>query len=287
MISIRQVQQTLLRELIELGAEHPRREAVWMLEAVTGLSHARLIAHDDRTVLEDEQEMLRHMIDRRRRGEPLQYVLGSAHFFGLAFRVDPNVLIPRPETELLVERALDLVDGGALRPDATVLDIGTGSGCIAVAIKHERPALDVWACDVSPGALAVARDNAERLGVDIRFELRDVTKPDFSAGMPPFDLIVSNPPYVPREEAPSLEPHVRDFEPEAALFVDGDPLLFYREILAHAEILSPGGHVLFEGHIDHIASLQVIAPVYGYDCIEIIRDLSGRDRIAHLRKRDH
>lgn len=285
MITIRQIQQMLMDHLAEVGAEHPRREAIWMMEAATGLSHAQLIARDDQAMDEDVRTNLQRMIDRRRSGEPVQYVLGSTHFFGLPFYVDRRVLIPRPETELLVERALALVDEGAIQPGARVLDIGTGSGCIAIAIKHNRPSLEVWAVDVSEDALSVARRNAENLGVHVQFELGDVTKADFAEGWPTFDLIVSNPPYVPSEEAPALERHVRDFEPEAALFVNGDPLLFYRHMMSRAEILSPAGHVLFEGHVDHIGALREVGPGYGFDRIEIIRDLSGRDRIAHLRRR--
>ncbi len=275
----------LMDQLTEVGAEHPRREAIWMMEAATGLSHAQLIARDDQAMDEDVRADLQRMIDRRRKGEPLQYVLGCTYFFGLPFHVDRRVLIPRPETELLVERALALVDDGVIQPGARVLDIGTGSGCIAIAIKHERPTLEVWAVDVSEDALSVARRNAENVGVHVHFELADVTNADFAAGLPTFDLIVSNPPYVPAVEAPMLERHVRDFEPEAALFVDGDPLLFYRHIMSRAAVLSPDCHVLFEGHVDHVGALREVAPGYGFDSVEIIRDLSGRNRLAHLSKR--
>ena len=163
-------------------------------------------------------------------------MLGHADFYGLRLSVSPDVLIPRPETEELVEEALRRI-AGVEAP--TVLDVGTGSGAVALALAHERPTATVFAADVSAEALAVARANAERLGLDVAFVRADALGPHFTRDVPPaFDLVVSNPPYVPAGERAGLQPEVRDWEPGLALFVpDADPLRFYRALAGHAGAL--------------------------------------------------
>ncbi|MEO1480418.1 MAG: peptide chain release factor N(5)-glutamine methyltransferase, partial [Bacteroidota bacterium] len=180
------------------------------------------------------------LVARRLAREPLQNVTGEAHFYGLALRVEPAVLIPRPETEEVVEAALKTIADA----DAPwVLDIGTGSGAIALAVKHERPDAEVFAVDVSAEALDVAMRNAQRLGLDVAFVHADLFDPRFTERVENrFDLVLSNPPYVPDDELDTLQPEVRDFEPEGALVTGGDPLRFYRALaVVGAELLKPSG----------------------------------------------
>lgn len=229
-----------------------------------------------------ESELLRVYLPlkRLRTGEPLQYVLGTVDFHGSRLHVDPSVLIPRPETEELV----DLIIRSAHQPPTRILDIGTGSGCIALALKRAFPAADVIGLDVSTAALEVAANNARSNGLDVEWQAIDVLIGDLPQGT--FDLIVSNPPYVPRSEAVDLAPNVRDHEPHLALFVDDvDPLLFYRVIgrkaLPH---LAPAGELWFEAHHIHAPSVGGLLERTGYGHVRMIEDLSGAPRIIRARE---
>src|SRR5690606_1734301 len=226
------------------------------------------------------------LLARRLRGEPLQYVLGHADFFGLRLRVTPAVLIPRPETEEVAEEALRRLDG---RETPWVLDVGTGSGALALALKHRRPDAEVFACDVSEAALAVAADNAKRLGLAVTFIESDVLDAAFTRAAPPaFDLVVSNPPYVPEAERDDLAAEVRDHEPDEALFVPSeDPLLFYRALAARApDLLKPGGWLVVAPHAEHGEAVRDCFGGVGLEGATLRRDLAGRPRIvsAHLPK---
>lgn len=225
---------------------------------------------------ESELLLVYKPLKRLRQGEPLQYVLGHVRFHGLRIEVAPGVLIPRPETEEMVERAIRST--GPLR---SALDIGTGSGAIALALKHAFPEAKVTAMDVSSEALAQARRNGERLGLPVEWMLADVLDPELV--LPPADLVISNPPYVLRSEADGLDAHVGGYEPELALFVeDKDPLLFHRTIARKAlQVLRPGGHLWLEGHRDHISGLAPELRGMGYDSVEPLSDLSGLDRFIH------
>ncbi|MFN3597415.1 MAG: peptide chain release factor N(5)-glutamine methyltransferase [Rubricoccaceae bacterium] len=262
------------------GIEDARRTAEWMLEDVLGLSRTGLVAGLHEPVSGTAAGAFEALVARRLAREPVQYVLGHADFFGLRLYVSPAVLIPRPETEELVE---DVLRRLAFTDHPWVLDVGTGSGAIALAVKHQRPDAEVFACDVSEAALAVARDNAERLGLDVTFCHADALTPAFADGVPAtFHAVVSNPPYVPAAEAPTLEPEVRDFEPSAALFVpDADPLVFYRALAGHApRLLRPGGHLVCETHADYGSAVRDLFAEAGLCKATIRRDLAGRERIA-------
>jgi release factor glutamine methyltransferase len=271
--------------LRDAGIEDARRNAEWMAEEAFGVSRAALLANPEEPATDAEAEALESMLARRLRREPLQYVIGHADFFGLRLRVTPSVLIPRPETEELVEEALARLAGFEA---PWVLDVGTGSGAIALAIKHRRPDAEVFACDVSEDALAVASDNADRLGLEVTLIRADALTPAFADGTPAcFDLLVSNPPYVPEAERATLEPEVRDFEPAEALFTGEDPLVFYRALAGHAErLLKPGGLALFEAHADHAAEVEALLGEAGFAEPGRRRDLSGRDRIVWARRPD-
>lgn len=268
--------------LREAGVDEARRTAEWVVEHATGLDRVALIARPGVEVPEAERALVDRLVARRAAGEPVQYVIGQADFRALTLRVTRAVLVPRPETEEVVDAALAAVAGVAA---PWVLDVGTGSGAIALAIKHERPDAVVFAVDVSEAALGIAAGNAERLGLDVSFARADVLAPGF-AGVPSvFDLVVSNPPYVPDAERATLQAEVRR-EPELALFVpDGDPLRFYRALAGHAPaLLKPGGHLVVETHADHGDAVVALFRDLGLDDAEVRQDLAGRDRIAVARR---
>lgn len=219
-------------------------------------------------------------LKRLRTGEPLQYVLGSVEFHGLRINVDPRVLIPRPETEELV----DLIIRSRTEAPSRILDIGTGSGCIALALKKAFPRSQVTGIDASPGALATAARNAEANGLSVEWAHVDVL--DRAEHLTDCDLIVSNPPYVPRSEETSLSPNVREHEPHLALFVeDVDPLLFYRVIGQRALSLLPsGGELWFEGHHIHTPEVGHMLESLGFAEIRVLKDLSGSPRFIHARR---
>ncbi|GIV59415.1 peptide chain release factor N(5)-glutamine methyltransferase [Rhodocaloribacter litoris] len=280
-------QQALMKAAVaglsEAGVPEARRNVEWLLGAVLGCDRARLYAYPERSVPPEAVRRFDEMLVRRARREPLQYILEEAHFFGLRLRVTPAVLIPRPETEQVVEAALALLAG---RPAPRVLDVGTGSGCIALALKHTRPDASVAACDVSRAALAVARENAARLGLEVAWLEADLLAPDFPGRVPGnLDLLVSNPPYVPPEEAPSLAPEVAAHEPHRALFTGPDPLGFYRVLVRVAPVLvRPGGHVVFETHAGYGAAVRDLLEAGGFEQARLQADLAGQPRIVSARR---
>lgn len=228
-----------------------------------------------------ESELLKVYLplQRIRSGEPLQYVLGQVPFMGLAIGVSPGVLIPRPETEEMVDRIRT-----AANTPSRIVDIGTGSGCIALALKHHFRSAEVFGVDVSSVALSVARRNAERNSLDVKFMEGDVLAPTFN--IPRADLIVSNPPYIPRSEEQGLSAQVREHEPHLALFVDDhDPLLFHRTIAGKAlDALSAGGVLWFEAHYRHAAAVADLLLAMGYREVVLENDLSGNPRMIHCRR---
>lgn len=270
--------------LSEAGREAPRRTAAWLLMEVLGCDRGQLHAHPKRTVARDDARRFDAMVQRCVAGEPLQHVLGYADFRGLRLQVSPAVMVPRPETEEVVEAALRMIEGVE---GPRVLDVGTGSGCIALAIKHERPDADVRAWDVSTDALAVARRNAERLNVEVRFAEVDLFADDIDGrGAQPVDLLVSNPPYIPDDEAESLSAVVRDYDPHVALFAGEDPLRFYRALAARApKLCAPGAAVVLEAHADYAEEAGAVLENGGLADVRLQEDLSGRPRILTARYR--
>ena len=221
------------------------------------------------------QERITEIISRLRRGEPLQYVVGNTRFHGHRFKVTPAVLIPRPETEQLVDLIIDENTASDLR----VLDMGTGSGCIAISLARALKFAQVDALDVSRDALAVARDNASALKVSVRFFESDMLLPQPRAS---YDIIVSNPPYVCWSEREAMERHVKDFEPGQALFVpDSDPLLFYKAIVPYAaRSLEQGGRLYLEINRRFGAEVKSLLEDGGFDEVRIIEDSYGNTRFA-------
>ena len=221
------------------------------------------------------EERVADIIARLRRHEPLQYVVGSALFHGHKLKVTPAVLIPRPETEQLVDLIIDENTGSDLR----VLDMGTGSGCIAISLARALKFAQVDALDVSRDALAVARENAANLKVKVRFFESDMLAPQPAA---PYDIIVSNPPYICWSEREAMERNVKDYEPGQALFVpDNDPLLFYKAIARYAcESLEKGGRLYLEINQRFGAEVKRLLEDNGFDEVRILDDSFGKPRFA-------
>ena len=250
----------------------PRLEAEMLLCSILGCERVWLIAHAEEAIDSSRAGSAHAWFARRRAGEPVSYITGCREFYGLALRVTPDVLIPRPETELLVELALERLPIGT---QGRVLELGTGSGAIAIALASERPGLGIVATDVSEAALALARRNARDHGAEIEFALSDW----FDAlGPEPFDLIVSNPPYVAAGDA-HLERGDLRFEPRLALVGGADGLVCIREIAARARNrLRPGGWLLMEHGYDQGDRCVELLRALGYAEVADFHDLAGWPR---------
>jgi release factor glutamine methyltransferase len=257
--------------LEDAGVESPRVDAELLLAHVLGTTRSGLSADSRRELTADEVAQLERLLDRRVVREPLAYVLGEWGFRRLTLKVDPRVLVPRPETEVVVERCLARLAGQA---EPRVLDVGTGSGAIALAIADELPGARVTAIDASEDALAVARENAARTGLDIELVRRDLFE-----GLPdgPWDLVVSNPPYIREEEVDALGPEVRDWEPRAAVVGAGTT-----EGVASAArlVLRPGGALVLETAGGRAEDVARLLRALGYEDVRVTDDLTGLSRVA-------
>jgi release factor glutamine methyltransferase len=262
------------RELLDrAGVDSPRLDAELIAAHALGLSRLELAAGHDRELSVAEVEAVRALVARRAAREPLAYVLGEWGFRRLVLRSDPRALVPRPETEVVVDRALAAIASVAA---PRVLDVGAGSGAIALALADERPDARVTATDISADALALAHENAERLGLAV--ELVHGSLLADLAG--PFDLVVSNPPYVLAAELETLEPEVRDWEPRTATVDAGQT----GELVRGArDVLAPGGAIVLECHADRAAWVAALLVDAGYGPTTISRDLAGRERVVEAR----
>ena len=228
-----------------------------------------------------QNEQLQSILTALLAGQPLQYILGQADFYGLKFKVDPRVLIPRPETEELVEWVLETIGSRSPQQSPSVLDIGTGSGCIPITIAKKSPRTIVWGLDVSADALALADENANLNQVEIRWQEQDILNQEAWTSLPIFDLIISNPPYIPLREQVLMPAQVTQHEPHLALFVpDEDPLLFYRAIAAFAQIhLNPNGFLFFECNEYNALELKLLLESMAWSDVVLKEDLSGKLRM--------
>jgi release factor glutamine methyltransferase len=253
------------------GVENPRLDAERLLARALGLSRIELYTQHDRPLTDDERTAARELVQRRGQREPLAYVLGDWDFRRLTLKTDARALVPRPETEILVERCLALL-AGIDRP--RVVDVGTGSGAIALALAQELPSAEVHATDISPGALALARENAETNGLAV-----ELHEGDLLAGVAgPFDLVVSNPPYVDAGELDALEPEVREWEPRGALVDEGQTGRLARDA---QEVLD--GWLVLEVHEARARIVVETLEGVGYNSVAIVDDLSGRERVVEGR----
>ena len=264
-----------------------RQDAEWLLAHLLGVERWELYMEPARPVPSEAREQFAELLARRRRGEPLQHLLGWEEFYGIKLRVTPQALIPRPETELLVEWALEILRGSSgLERRRLVIDLGTGSGAIACALACSFPPISVVGVDISAGALAVARQNVRALEVDGQVKLvqGDLFGP---LGRVEADLAVANPPYIASDKLDALPVEVRDFEPRQALDGGPDGIALHRRIIAEAgQYLRPGGWLLMEaGEGQPEALAGALAETGLFDAVEIRKDLQGRDRMVGARRR--
>lgn len=265
-----------------------------IMEEICGIPPHHLLFGKGKELSDTEKLEIKEIIEQLKKYKPLQYILGKTDFYGRTFRVGPSVLIPRPETEELIEQILnDLKAGNDLKSEGdqkgegsrplTILDIGTGSGCIAVTLAKEWPEADVIATDVSQEALETARENARRLHAPVTFVRTDILSLEKAEADIPFsfDLIVSNPPYVTEREKAEMEPNVLEYEPSLALFVSNDdPLLFYRAIARFGKKkLKKGGRLYFEINASYGPETVGLLEEEGYRQVRLLRDLSDHDRM--------
>jgi release factor glutamine methyltransferase len=266
------------------GVPEARREAASLLTHTITKDRTFLVTHAEELLDVNELETFREYVARRAAGEPLQYITGRQYFYGLEFEVTRDVLIPRPETELLVEAALDLIGNAEAR--SLVCDVGTGSGCIAIALLHNRPGVRAVAVDVSEAALRVAARNAERHSVNERIHF---TVSDCFAALEKnsflFDLVVSNPPYVGGKDLFGLQREVREHEPRVALTPGDDGLSIIRRLLSEAPaFLVDGGYLLLEIGFDQRAAVERLIDASVWKVIDMRQDLQGIPRTIALRK---
>ena len=272
-MTVREVLARSAEFLERKGVESPRLDAELLVAHALGVSRVDLYTDFDRALGADEVATARELVARRGAREPLAYVLGEWGFRRLVLRTDARALVPRPETEVVVERALAAIEG-VESPRA--VDVGTGSGAIALALADERPDARVTATDVSADALALARENAERLGLAVELVRTELL--DGLAG--PFDLVVSNPPYVVGDELGAVEPEVRDREPRVATVDAGQTAELVR---AARDVLAPGGAIVLECHADRGPEVAALLDAAGYTATSITRDLAGRERVVEAR----
>jgi release factor glutamine methyltransferase len=255
------------------------------ISEITGLSKASIKAFPERELSNEQTQKLKNTLTQLQTGEPIQYILGITEFYGLPFKVNPSVLIPRPETEELVEWILSVA--GTRLPVAgsqfacNILDIGTGSGCIAISLKKNLPGSLVSAIDISEGALQTAKENAELNEVKVSFIKTDILNINSEIELPKSEIIISNPPYVTLDDKKQMHTNVTNFEPHTALFVpEHDPLIFYKAIADFALLnLTPNGLLFFE--INELYGQETVKLLKdkGFVSAELRKDMSGRDRM--------
>lgn len=256
-----------------------------ILKKITDLSLARILADKDMVLSPEQSEEADQIIERLTNYEPIQYVLGETEFFNLKFKVNPDVLIPRPETEELVEWVSDDLkfvesSSDSAEQNVKILDIGTGCGCIPVALKKHHPKTQISAMDVSAEALVVAKENGALNQTDVGFFQDDILNP--KADERKWNIIVSNPPYIPLDEKVDIDKQVKSYEPHVALFSPTEePLLFYHSIAKYAlQHLEPDGKIYLETHKNLSRDVAMLLGEYGFKDVIIRTDMSGNERMV-------
>ncbi len=278
-MTVQEATYYVLKQLRTIYEEGEASQVIdWVMEKITGSKKTERMLYKNAALTTDEEIQLRNYTERLLQHEPVQYVLNESWFCGFKFYVDKNVLIPRPETEELVEWIIT----NCRFPVSTlkILDIGSGSGCIPVSLKRKIRRAEVWSCDVSSAALEVAKKNAIALGTDINFIQLDFLDEKQWEQLPSFDLIVSNPPYVPEKDKETMQPNVLQYEPANALFVpDNDPLIFYKAIAAFGKThLNKSGTIYTEIHETLGEATMNIFQSAGY-VSEVKKDMQQKDRM--------
>lgn len=267
-----------------------------VLEECTGQSRTYLLLNKKEPLPANQESKLKEYLQRLQQHEPVQYLLNKAWFYGMELYVDRNVLIPRPETEELVDwivrdvkaSGMPVFERGPMQADVTnqlkVLDVGSGSGCIALALKKAMPKAEVWGCDVSDEALNVARRNGAALDIRVDFQSINFLNEAEQSSLPIVDIIVSNPPYIPFSDKASMQANVLDYEPHTALFVpNDDALLFYKAIAQFARKRRyPNGAIYLEIHEDLGVAVENLFRSEGYQKVEIKKDMQGKERMVKV-----
>ena len=270
------------------GVDSPRLSAELLLGHVLSAPRIKLYTEHDRLVDEHHLAIFRDLVKRAGEHEPIAYLTGKAHFFNLEFAVTRDVLIPRPDTETIVEHVLQQVRFTPGLESPRILDLCTGCGCIAAAIAQHLKNATILAIDNSPAALAVAKQNIEKLGLTDRVLLApgDLYEPlETQITAAPFDILVANPPYIPSGAIEGLDRNVRDYEPRAALDGGPDGLTVTRRIVSGAAArLLPGGRIYVETQFDQAAAATRLATEAGFDEVRVFRDAAGHERVLHARK---
>jgi release factor glutamine methyltransferase len=266
----------------DLGTIYEEGEAdaisTWVIEHLTGIKQTDRAFQREKMITTDQEKQLKQYTDRLLTHEPVQYVINESWFCGLKFYVDKNVLIPRPETEELVEWVITNCKFPVDK--LSILDIGTGSGCIPISLKRKLRKAGVWSCDISEAALNVAKKNALELGVDVNFLSLDFLNEEKRKELDSFDIIISNPPYVPEKDKQAMNANVLNFEPHTALFVpDNDALVFYDAIAQFGQQhLNKGGMIYTEIHEDLGPAVADLFTHYGYT-VELKKDMQEKQRM--------
>ena len=265
---------------LEESVEEIQQLAFMVMEHELGLSTTEILMEKEVEVSTDVQNKLGTIAQRLNDHEPIQYVLGDEEFLGKRFLVSPAVLIPRPETEELVKHVPFPPPVSDDEPPIRIIDIGTGSGCIAISLKSLMPQAEVYATDISDEALAVAQQNVDRLEPQVKLLKHDILNEDIP--VTELDIIVSNPPYVAQHEKNSMQQHVLDHEPHLALFVpDNDPLVFYKAIASRGkQALKPGGKVVVEVNALYGNETVSVFESEGYTDVALITDMHGKNRFV-------
>lgn len=285
-MTLQQAQQQLRFQLNHLYSDTESNNiADWVMEYITGLPRIDRVVNKKIPLLPAQVEQLDRIQKQLLDHKPIQYILNESWFYGMKLYVDENVLIPRPETEELVDWVVKEVKAAG-RTELAILDIGTGTGCIPLAIKKALPGCEVYGLDISEGALTVARKNAQLQGLSVHFMHFDILSRTIPEQFPRFDIIVSNPPYIPLSDKDSMADNVVKYEPWLALFVENeDPLVFYREILLFAENnLKEAGWIYFEIHERLGDHLRELVDNTSFKHFQLVKDLQGKNRLLRIQK---
>ncbi|WP_442587153.1 peptide chain release factor N(5)-glutamine methyltransferase [Pedobacter sp. AW31-3R] len=281
-MNLQELQHCFVKEVSAIYDEEEARALFYLLAShVDGLGRTQVLMNPAMELTEEKIAVYMHMRTELQQGKPIQYILGEAEFYGLTFKVNPEVLIPRPETEELIEWILSTIQSGEIKP-LSILDIGTGSGCIPVTLKQYLEETEVTGLDISPRALDIARENALRNRTEVQFIQADIL--NYTEGGR-YDLIVSNPPYIKEDEREAMHENVLSHEPHLALFVSNErPLVFYEAIATFAlEHLHPEGALFFE--INEYLGRETLEMLQekGFKQASLKKDMQGKDRMIFCR----